>query len=38
MRDFLADWNHWSAAERMLAVVLTAALALGLPVLALAFR
>ena len=36
MRDLLLDWNHWSAAERMIAVAVSAALAIGIPVLAFA--
>lgn len=38
MRDLLLDWNHWSAAERMVAVAVTAALAVGIPFLAFAGR
>ena len=35
MRDFIADWNKWSHAERVLAVVVTlllVALPLGLAI------
>jgi hypothetical protein len=32
MKDLLADWRRWTPAERIVAMTLTSAVALGIPI------